>query len=269
MTGSVAVSPGLVHYDFQGRHVLITGASRGIGFGIAEGFARAGATLALLADDENIHKVARTLRHNHGVNVGASCCDIADASAVRRVVENLDTLDVLINNAGLELLTPSGDPDDNIDGRFRRITEVNVIGTWNVTRQVLPRLRDGGRIVMTSSIWGRTGEAGFAAYSASKHAIIGLTRTLAKDLGARGISVNAVCPGWVKTEAAMRSLDAQAQIAGMEISAMLESILQGQTLPGLMEPQDMADIYLFLASHAASNITGQTFTVDRGEVMSG
>jgi NAD(P)-dependent dehydrogenase (short-subunit alcohol dehydrogenase family) len=125
----------------------------------------------------------------------------------------------------------------------------------------------GGSIVLTSSIWGKIGAADFSAYVTSKHANIGFMRTLAKELGPKGIRVNAVCPGWVRTRAALRSLKEVAARAEVSEQAMLEEILSAQALPGLMEPDDVASLYLFLASDQAASITGQAYNVDRGEVM--
>ncbi|MEM9247852.1 MAG: SDR family oxidoreductase, partial [Pseudomonadota bacterium] len=101
----------------------------------------------------------------------------------------------------------------------------------------------------------------------SKHAVIGLTRSLAQELAPRSISVNSVCPGWVRTEASMRSLRAMSEQSGRTEEALLSEIVGAQALPGLMEPADMAEIYLFLASQTARNITGQSYTIDRGELM--
>ena len=128
-------------------------------------------------------------------------------------------------------------------------------------------MRAGGAIVNTASIWGRVAEPLFAAYVASKHAVIGLTKTWAKELGPRGIRVNAVCPGWVRTEASMRSLGRMAARSGTRGGGRCSPTSSaGQALPGLMEPDDIAGPYLFLASDLAANITGQTLGVDRGEV---
>jgi 3-hydroxybutyrate dehydrogenase len=174
-------------------------------------------------------------------------------------------LDVLINNAGLELITPVDDPDPEVDQRFARIIEINVIGTWNVTRAALPALADGGRIINTASVWGKSAVAAFAAYVASKHAVIGLTRTFAKELGPRRITVNAVCPGWVETAAALRSLAVMAERSGRSEAALQGEITAAQCLPGLMQPADITGLYLFLASDLAANITGQALGIDRGE----
>jgi NAD(P)-dependent dehydrogenase (short-subunit alcohol dehydrogenase family) len=246
--------------NFSGKTVLITGASRGIGLGIAEGFAAAGAQLHLLADHEQVFDVAARL------GAAAYLADTTDAAAVAASLARMPALDVLINNAGLERLTPLDDGSPETAAIFSRILNVNVTGTYLVTRAALPKMGEGGRIISTSSVWGRVGEPLFGAYVASKHAVIGLTKSWAKELGPRGINVNAVAPGWVRTESALRSLTSMAARGGVEEDVLLERILAGQALPGLMEPRDMAGVYMFLASPYAANVTGQTIGADRGEV---
>ena len=246
--------------SYVGKSVVITGASRGIGLGIAEGFAAAGASLHLIANDEGIHAAAAAL------GATSALADIADKAQVAVALARMDRIDVLINNAGLELMTPISDSSDATSDAFRRVIDINVNGTALVTAAALDRMHKGGAIINTASIWGRVAEPRFGAYVASKHAIIGLTKTWARELGPRGIRVNAVCPGWVQTEASMRSLARIAAEAGREEQAMLDEIVAGQALPGLMEPADMAPTYLFLGSDMAANITGQSIGVDRGEV---
>jgi NAD(P)-dependent dehydrogenase (short-subunit alcohol dehydrogenase family) len=246
--------------NFSGKIVVITGASRGIGQGIATGFAAAGAILYLLADDPAVTTTAAAL------GATGAQLDITDNAAVTAFFATLPRVDVLINNAGLERLTPLDDLSDGAESTFRRILEINVTGTYLVTRAALPKMPPGSKIISTSSVWGRVGEPLFGAYVASKHAIIGLTKAWAKELGPRGINVNAVAPGWVKTESAMRSLATMAARAGAPEQTLLDQILAGQALPGLMEPPDMAGAYMFLASDYAANITGQTVGADRGEV---
>ena len=192
--------------------------------------------------------------------------DITDPAAVERALSELSRIDVLINNAGLERLTPIAEGGSEIEAMFRRIIEINIVGTAIVTRRALAKMEAGAAIINTASIWGRVAEPLFGAYVASKHALIGLTKTWAKELGPRGIRVNAVCPGWVRTEASMRSLKLMAERRGSSEDELLAAITGGQALPGLMEPEDMAEAYLFLASEAAKNITGQSLGVDRGEV---
>jgi NAD(P)-dependent dehydrogenase (short-subunit alcohol dehydrogenase family) len=254
-------------FDFAGKRVLVTGASHGIGRAVAAAFARAGADLAILSGTADIRKAGAAIGKATGHPVRAEVCDITDGAAVRATVGRLGALDVLVNNAGLERRTPMSADGDEVERTFARIIEINVIGTYQVTRAALPNMPAGGSIVVTSSIWGKTGAADFAAYVASKHANIGFVRVLAKELGPRGIRVNAVCPGWVRTRAALRSLAEVSAAAGLGEDVMLEQILAVQALPGLMEPEDVADLYLFLASDLARNITGQAVNVDRGEVM--
>lgn len=249
-----------MNISYADRHVVITGSSRGIGLGIAQGFAAAGARLHLIANDGAVRAVAEALGATSAV------ADIADKAQVVAALSGLTRIDVLINNAGLELMTPIGDTSDATSDAFRQVIDINVNGTALVTAAALDRMRDGGAIINTASIWGRVAEPRFGAYVASKHAIIGLTKTWARELGPRGIRVNAVCPGWVRTEASMRSLGRIAAEAGRDPQALLADIVAGQALPGLMEPADMAPTYLFLGSDMAANITGQSINVDRGEV---
>ena len=253
--------------SFTGQKVLVTGASRGIGYGVARGFATAGADLTIIASGEAIHEAAGTLAAETGASVTGLVCDITDRAAVAKQIGGLGRLDVLVNNAGYERLTPILEPGDEVEATFRRIIEINVIGTYYVTREVVATMEAGGRIVITASVWGKTGAAEFTGYCASKHANIGFMRALADELGPRGIAVNAVCPGWVRTEAAMRSLARIAQAEGRGEDDCLADILSAQAFEGLMEPDDVASTYLFLASDAAANVTGQALNVDRGELF--
>ena len=253
--------------EFSGKHVVVTGANRGIGLGLAQGFLEAGADVTIVALEDDVRTVAENLSQQFERDVKHLKCDISDQKQVKGLRAKICRVDVLINNAGFEYITPIADPADRVDEVFRKIVETNVIGTFSVTRHLLDKIPDGGRIVNTSSMWGKTAVAEFSAYCASKHAIIGLTRSLAQELAPRGISVNAVCPGWVRTVASMRSLSFMAANQGRTEADLLDEIVSAQALGGLMEPSDMVAMYVFLAGSAAGNITGQSFTVDRGELM--
>ena len=254
-------------FDFSNKKVLVTGASRGIGLGVARGFSHARADLSIIGTNEKVHETAEMLSKETGNLVEGLVCDITDRNAVSRTVGRLGALDVLVNNAGYERLTPILQDGSEVEDVFRRIVDVNILGTYYVTREAVQKMGAGSRIVITASVWGKTGMGGFSAYCATKHANIGFMRALADELGPRGITVNAVCPGWVRTDAAMRSLSIMADNENRSEEECLTDILSAQAISGLMEPDDMASTYLFLASDHASNITGQTLNVDRGELL--
>jgi NAD(P)-dependent dehydrogenase (short-subunit alcohol dehydrogenase family) len=242
-----------------GKSVIVTGASRGLGLAIATAFLGAGATVTLLAEDDAVEHAAHTL------GAYALVADISNHAEIVAALREITRIDVLVNNAGLERLTPVEDVSADNEAIFRRILEVNVIGTFLMTRAALGRMQAGGRIINTASVWGRVAEPLFGAYVASKHAVIGLTKSWAKELGPRGITVNAVCPGWVETESSMRSLSRLAERADREETELLANIIAAQALPGFMQPADIVGPYLFLASDGAANITGQSIGIDRGE----
>lgn len=246
---------GRAAFDFAGESVLVTGASRGIGYAVARGFAQAGAEVTILSSGSGIHQAAARIAEETGRACAALECDITDSAAVKSAL------------AGLERITPLLDADDAVEETFRRITDINTNGTFYVTRHAVPKMAQGGRIILTASIWSRVVVAEFSAYIASKHANLGFTRVMAKELGPQGIRVNAVCPGWVRTEAAMLSLKTMSQRTGRSEEDLLAEITGAQVLPGLLEPDDMVPLYLFLASDAARDITGQAMMLDRGEVM--
>ena len=252
-----------VSFDFSGTSVLVTGASSGIGYGVAMGFARAGADLTILSSSDAIFDAAKEMPGD----VQAIKCDISDAAAVTQALAHIEKLDVLINNAGLERPTPLTGKNPEGNATFEQIVGINITGPQNVTDTLVNRISDGGRIIITASIWAKTAVGGFSAYVASKHANVGLMRTWAQELGPRGIRVNAVCPGWVKTGPAMNSLRELAETSGQSEEELLQEIVSAQAIGGLMEPADMAATYMFLASDGGANITGQAINVDRGEVM--
>jgi 3-hydroxybutyrate dehydrogenase len=245
---------------FAGKQVVVTGASRGIGRGIATAFVAAGAKVRIIADDPQV------IETGTAIDAEARIADITEAGQVDAALDDLGIIDVLVNNAGLERLTPVDGPSPETENMFRRIVDINISGTFIVTRAALPHMQSGGRIINTASVWSRSVEPLFAGYISSKHAVVGLTKTLAKELGSRGITVNAVCPGWVKTEASLRSLKAMSERSGRNEDELLAEIVAVQALPGFMEPADVAGPYLFFASDWAANVTGQSLGVDRGEV---
>jgi len=257
---------GAVRYSFEGESVLVTGASRGIGFAVAKAFALAGADVTILSSGAGIHAAAKAITAEAGRPCAALECDITDSAGVKAALAGMGRIDVLVNNAGLERITPIDGPDE-VEDTFRRITDINTNGTFYVTRHAVPKMTQGGRIIVTASIWSRVAVPEFAAYVTSKHANLGFMRVMAKELGPQGIRVNAVCPGWVRTEAAMLSLANMSQRTGRSEEDLLAEIVAAQVLPGLLEPDDLAAPYLWLASDGAKDMTGQALMLDRGEVM--
>ncbi len=261
-------------YGLAGQRALITGAARGIGLGIAEAFAAEGASLILLdRDDAALAAAAEKLSAR--ATVATHAVDLGDAAAVAQFaaeVRDGGELRVLVNNAGIEYPTPIDAPPRippvDVDASWSRLVDNNVSTIFRLTRALLPAMAAGSAVINQASIWGKMGVPHFSAYVASKHAIIGLTRSLAWELGPRGIRVNAVCPGWVKTEAALRSALAMAETHGRSVEEELQHIVAAQAMPRLLEPADIAGLYLFLASDDARAITGESVVAALGEVMS-
>ncbi len=255
-----------VHYGLQGKTVLITGAAGGIGSALARAFAAQGARLMLLdRPDTALPALGAEL------DATAAVCDLNDATHVARIAmqvrERWGTLDVLVNNAGTEYPTPLADGAPDAMARWASLLDNNVTSMVRLTQALLPLLPRGASVINQSSIWGRIGVAGFSAYAASKHAVVGLTRSLALELGPRGIRVNAVCPGWVRTAAALRSLRAMAQEQGRSEAEVEREILAKQAMPVMLTPEDLAGVFLFLASDGAAPLTGQCIVASHGEVM--
>lgn len=256
--------------DYSGCVVVLTGAASGIGQGLAEAFAEQGATLILL--DRNAEALAAVVR-----TLDSRCpcrglvVDMGDDAAVHTLAQQLRSegvrVDVLINNAGVEQPTPLDDADPQANARWQAQLDNNVVSMLRLTRALLPMLREGASVINQSSIWGLSAVAGFSAYCASKHAVIGLTRSLAWELGARRIRVNAVCPGWIGTEAAMASLRSMARESGRSEAQELAQVLAAQAIPELLTPADLAGTFLFLGSALSQAMTGQALVVSHGEVM--
>lgn len=254
--------------DYHGKRVLISGAASGIGRGLARAFAEQGATLELLdRNAEALLQVVEELRpladvEGASVDLGASA---AVAAHARQRGER--PLHVLINNAGVEYVTPLEDPSPEADARWQALLDNNVASMLRLTRALLPCLGAGSSVINQASIWGLKGVPGFSAYVASKHAVIGLTRSLAWELGPRRIRVNAVCPGWVGTDTAMHSLALMAASNRRSVRDELAQILSAQAVPELLTPTDLAGTFLFLGSPLAAALTGQALSVSHGEVM--
>lgn len=260
----------MVFLDFSGQTIVISGAASGIGLAIAEAFAEHGASLELI--DRNPDALAAAAqRIGMSDKVSTHALDLTNNQAINTLADTLKqrrvVIHALINNAGIEYPTPLNDTAADAEQRWHSLLHNNIGSMYLLTRALLPLIKRSGSVINQSSIWGLSAVADFSAYVTSKHAVIGLTRSLAWELGKQEIRVNAVCPGWVATEAAMCSMRAMAATAGKSEAQMINEILAQQAIPQLLTPADMAGAFLFLASPYALAITGQAIVASNGEVM--
>jgi NAD(P)-dependent dehydrogenase (short-subunit alcohol dehydrogenase family) len=248
--------------------VVLTGAAGGIGAGLARSFSQQGARLVLVGRDSGPLAVLAASLPGEALPVIADLNDGAAVAALPAQIQaRWEHVDVLINNAGTEFPTPLGDDAPDFMERWDGLMRNNVGTMVRLTRALLPLMRPGASIINQSSIWGLKGVPEFSAYVASKHAVIGVTRSLAWELAGAGIRVNSVCPGWIKTDSALRSLEVMAASSGRSSADMLKEVLAGQVTQSFLQPEDLAGAFLFLASDGARAITGQSLVVSHGEVM--
>lgn len=263
-TAASAASPGRL----QEKVAFVTGASRGIGEAIARRFAAEGARVVLAARDEPAcRRIAEQIARSGREAIAVGCdvtVPVSVSSAIAGVVAKWSRIDVLVNNAGLGGPTPLDDPDDS---RWNAILATNVTAAFRVTREAAPFLPRGARIINMSSVLGRFGVAGFSAYSAAKHAVIGLTRSLALELAPREITVNAICPGWIETEMAREGFRRIGAASPDPEGTGRAAAARMAPLGRVLDPDEVAGMAAYLASHDARSVTGQALVVDGGQVM--
>jgi len=255
----------------QDRVALVTGGSRGIGQAIARALAERGARVAICSRDAGAVRRAADEISPGGGRVLATRADVAEKADVRALVRDIVTrwgqVHILVNNAGISARTPIESEDD---ARWLQVLSVNVVGAYYVTREVLGHMpnHDGGRIINISSVLGRFGVPAYTAYCTAKHGIIGFTRALALEVVGRGITVNAICPGWVETEMAALGMRETAAATGMSQEEFRRQALAMVPIQRILEPKEIADLAAYLASDASAGMTGQTVNLCGGQVMS-
>jgi len=254
----------------EGKVALVTGGGRGIGRAIALALARAGADVAVTARSvAEIEAVAREIRAL-GRKAAALPADVGDRLQVDASVEtagqSLGPVQILVNNAGMAVSAKLGDIDDPLWDRHLR---VNLTGAFYASRAALPGMLAAGwgRIVNVASVAGRQGYPYVAAYVASKHGLLGLTRALALEVVQTGITVNAICPGYVATDLTWESARRIQAKTGRSYDEAVQSLAAFSPQRRLIEPEEVAAIAVYLASEEARGVTGQAWNVDGGAVQ--
>lgn len=244
----------------KNKNAVVTGATRGIGREIAFTLAENGANVAInyRTLNEDVERLIEELK-SYGTNIVAVKCDISEEEEVKNFIaeskKQLGSIDILINNAGITkdgLLMRMKEKD------FSDVLDVNLKGTFITTREaasIMMKQRHG-KIINISSVVGVIGNAGQCNYAASKAGVIGFSKSVARELASRNITVNVVAPGFINTD-----------MTGVLPEKVKESMLQGIPLKRIGEPKDIANAVLFLASDLSNYITGQVINVDGGMVM--
>jgi 3-hydroxybutyrate dehydrogenase len=241
---------------------LVTGAGSGIGRAIAEALAGAGARVL-------IHDVAPEAASVADAVGGTFLkADLADTAAVRRLAEQAlqeaGRVDILVNNAGFQHIAPIEEFPEDI---WERMLQVLLTAPFQLTKHLLPAMksRGWGRIINIASIHGLVASPFKAAYVSAKHGLLGLTKTVALEAGPFGVTVNAICPAYVRTPLVERQIAAQARTRGISEEVVVEQVmLEPAAIKRLIDPEEVAALALFLASEQASAITGVAHTIDLG-----
>jgi NAD(P)-dependent dehydrogenase (short-subunit alcohol dehydrogenase family) len=247
-------------YDFAGQVALVTGAGSGMGLATAQAFAEAGASVVLADINENALRAAADGLTAAGHTAVGVTCDVSNeddvAALVARTVASLGRLDMAFNNAGI-MIPPSDAADEAVDN-FDRVNAINLRGVWACMKHELRQMRKqgSGAIVNCSSLGGLVGLPGRASYHASKHGVIGLTRSAALEYAPRGVRINAVCPGTIYTP----------MVADMLAKGELDmaEAVRNQPIGRLGQAEEIAAAVLWLCSAASSFVVGVALPVDGG-----
>jgi len=252
------------------RVAWVTGGGRGIGRASALALATAGCDIGLSARSaDELRAVAEECRRT-GARAREAPCDVTDAGKVdaahRAIVAELGPVDILVNAAGVARSAPFLKTSAEFMEMHWRL---NLLGSFHCIQMVLPGMaeRGTGRIINIASIAGKVGAPYIAAYAASKHAVLGLTRSLAAEFAAKGVTVNAVCPGYVNTRMTHDNLDVIASKTGLSRDAALAHMAATSPQKRLLEPEEVASVVAYLASPEAGGINGQALTIDGGAVQ--
>ena len=249
------------------RVALVTGGGVGIGRGVALALADQGVRVAVCGRREAfLERTAAEIRERGGEALGVAA-DVTRRGDVERVVTAVvkawGRIDILVNNAGVSGRTPMDDPDD---ARWLSILQVNLTGSYLCSKLVLPHMSGPayGRIINMSSVLGRFGVPGYAAYCTAKHGILGFTKALALEVANQGITVNALCPTWVDTDMAREGIEEMAAILGMSADTFRTQAIAAVPIRRMADVGEIAALAVFLCQPDAAAITGQALNVCGG-----
>ena len=253
-----------------GTVALITGASRGIGEAIAQAYAAQGACLALAATDRTKLEAVRQALRLPDERVMVLPLNVRDRAACIAAVDAVEArfgrIDTLVNNAGIYQSKTFLDyaPED-----FQSLLDVNLFGVIHLMQAVLPRMqkRGYGRIVNIASTAGKWGSRNQSAYNVSKHAVVGLTRCVALEAAATGVTVNAICPGFVQTDMVETLKRGYAAIGGADGDKVVQAALARIPIGRVLNPSEIAELAIYLGSRESAGMTGQSILVDGGMLM--
>ncbi len=261
--------------DLHGRTAIITGASRGNGYGMAKVMGEYGASIAVFNDvskekpesEKNLYAAVESLK-KCGINAKGYAVDVTDVQSVEtgvsEVIKDFGKIDILVNNAGIARLCKFEDMTDEIrDLHFN----VNILGAWNCTRAVINNMLENnyGRIINISSVTGaRVCDSGFSAYAATKAAMIGFTKALAVEYAGRGITCNAILPGYIYTEMVRKSA---VESNPINPESIIRGIEEGIPMKRMGRTEELGELAAFLASEGAAYITGTENIIDGGSTL--
>jgi 3-hydroxybutyrate dehydrogenase len=260
----------IIPRPYSGRSAVITGSTRGIGLAIAEALAAAGADLVLngLEAPEDASEIVDLIARKYAVRVLYSAANMSRpaeiAGMVRLAEERLGKIDFLVNNVGMQHVAPV---DELPEDRWDAIIAVNLSSYFHTIRAVVPgmRQRRSGRIINIASTHGLIATPFKSAYSAAKHGVVGLTKCVALELAESGVTVNAICPGFVRTSLVEQQIDTLAERYGLPSDQIVEKIILAvHPTRRFTEAADVGAMVIYLASDAAANVTGTTLAIDGG-----
>lgn len=250
----------------KGRRAIVTGSNSGIGLGVAEVLAAAGAEVILnsFTDRPEDHALAAELAARHGVPVRYIAADMSKGADCRALVEKAGGCDILVNNAGIQFVAPVEEfPVEKWDA----ILAINLTSAFHTTAAALPgmKAKGWGRIVNIASAHGLTASPFKSAYIAAKHGVVGLTKTVALEVAGQGITCNAICPGYVLTPLIESQIPEQMKVHGMDRETVIrEVMLQRQPSRQFATVDQIGGTAVYLCSPAADQVTGTTISIDGG-----